>query len=108
MTERQESIKETWQTIALWLSVFAGPLAWYLDQQAKYYLASYGCSTLGRAMLHIITVLSLALVTFASIYALRVWNQDGHHLSTSENAAISRQRFIAGMALMLSGVFILL
>ena len=108
MSEREEQFKSTEGAFALWAGVFAGPVAWIFDQQMKYYLATYGCSTPGRALLHLVTLASLAVVAGGAVLAWRLWQRAGSGWPDGGGGALARSRFMVVLGLMLCALCALL
>jgi hypothetical protein len=86
-------------SVALWFSIFAGPVALIIDFQLRYALLPYACETGRRWML---TAISIPLLLVALTGALAGWRGLG-----ARDGDAMRIRFMALSGLALSLVFAL-
>lgn len=103
----EEQFKQPGELLALWTGVLAGPLVWAADQQARYFLATYACTT-ARLVLHLLTLISLLLIAGAAFAVWRSWRRAGGGWPDSGGGAVSRSRFMAVTGLLLCALFALL
>lgn len=92
----------------LWVGLFAGPVAWALDQQIKYMWLTYICSTAGVVMLHVVTLMTLLLAGLGAYLSWRSWRRAGRELPDGSGGIIPRTRFMAAMGVALSALFALI
>ena len=86
-------------SVALWFSIFAGPVALIINFQLRYGLLPYACETGRRWML---TAISIPLLLVALTGALAGWRGLGAH-----DGDAMRIRFMALSGLALSLIFAL-
>jgi hypothetical protein len=89
---------------ALWAGILTGPLAWAALLQTNYTLSYVACEQQHMWMLHLATVVALALVgaaAFAAWRAAPALRADEHISDHREGASLLRRRFMAlgGLAL---------
>jgi hypothetical protein len=89
-----------------WLAVFAGPVAWFVEQQASYALVPWSCGRGATLALHLVTLAALALVAAGGVLAWRDWSASR---TAEEDAAEPRGRahFVALLGLMMCALFAL-
>ncbi len=89
--------------LALWLGVFAGPVAWALDETVSYSLAPTACATGEKLPLHLASIAAFALALvglLAAMAAGRAWRRiDGE---SAGDPASGRRRFMALSGILLS------
>jgi hypothetical protein len=96
--------------LALWIGVLAGPVAWAALLETNYALSYVACEQRHSWMLHLSTVVALALVAAAAYSAWRAAPPLGEHELPSANPheiAVLRARFMAIGGLTLCGFFTL-
>lgn len=91
----------------LWISIFAGPLAWFFDLEAGFALAPLACSGPGRIYLYAVSMASLLLVAAAGIFSLSQWRQLGPEFTDNAGQQPGGSRSLAFAGMVLSGLFIL-
>ena len=90
--------------LALWIGVLGGPLVWAALLQTNYTMSYVACEQRHTWMLHLATVVALALIVLAAFTTWRAAPSLGHHELPSidpEETALLRARFMAigGLAL---------
>ena len=95
----------------LWYGVFAGPVAWALDEQASYFLVQTACDSGRPLLLHLVS-LAAFLAALAGIFlSWRAWTRlrgEEEAASTSQGLpAESRRLFQALFGMVLSTGFAL-
>jgi len=90
--------------VALWAGVLAGPLAWAALLQVNYVLSYVACEQRHTWMLHLATLVALALVAAAACAAWRaapVLGEEDHASANPAATGLLRMRFMAlgGLAL---------
>ena len=94
MTERVESFRSGTGALALWWGVFAGPIAFALDEVLSYALVQHSCSTGHEWLIHLYTFLALLLCVSGLIAARWCYSQLSH-AADSEGASVdSRSRWM--------------
>jgi hypothetical protein len=92
---------EARRNLILWTGCLAGPVAWFLQLEATYALASRACAGKSRFGLHLLSLLCLLLVAAGSWAAWRGWSAGGREWpSGSDEGMISRARFMGVLGLM--------
>ena len=62
-------------TLPLWFSLLAGPLAWTAHLLLSYALVPLACATGLTIILHAVTALTLAPTAWAGLVGYRLWKQ---------------------------------
>jgi hypothetical protein len=88
--------------LALWAGILTGPLAWAALLQTNYVLSYVACEQRHTWMLHLATIIALALVGAAALAAWRATplhspalNEDEHASVDPEGTRVLRRRFMA-------------
>lgn len=96
-----------------WVGLFAGPLAWVLDEEISYSLTDWSCKGGPHWPTHVVSGLAIALILTGIALSGRDWRRRAV-AGTSANAPPDRARFLAiggftlcllfGMAVMIDTV----
>jgi hypothetical protein len=84
--------------LALWAGILTGPLAWAALLQTNYVLSYVACEQRHTWMLHLATIIALALVGAAALAAWRaapVLDVEEHVSAAPEGTRLLRRRFMA-------------
>jgi hypothetical protein len=86
--------------LALWWGIFAGPIAFALDEVLSYAIVQHACSTGYHWLLHFYTLLALVLALSGFAAALWCYRRLPENATTTGLMVESRSRFMAiyGMA----------
>lgn len=90
---------------ALWLGILGGPLLWFANQQINYLLVRWACAHDRLFVLHLNSLLFLALAAALTFKARRDWKRiraGGDDLMETES---HRRSFMAGVGLASSALF---
>jgi hypothetical protein len=90
----------------LWFGILAGPLAFLLNLQLSYMLVQPVCVTAHHLVLHLVPVGALLLTVSGGVSAWRNWRRTGQAESSEAGGVLPRSRFLAGVGLLTSGLFI--
>jgi hypothetical protein len=90
----------------LWFGILAGPLAFLLNLQLSYMLVQPVCVTAHHLVLHLVPVGALLLTAGGGVSAWRNWRRTGQTESSEAAGVLPRSRFLAGVGLLTSGLFI--
>jgi hypothetical protein len=93
---------------ALWAGLLLPPIAFLLDLETAYALVPTACSSRNELPIHLAHILCLLLTLFGGLTAWRWWRLRGATWPGEEGGALARSRFMAGLGLLLSGLFALL
>jgi hypothetical protein len=88
-----------------WAAVLGGPIAWFASQQVSYMLVPWACHGGPVIAIHLANLVALALVALAGAFSWREWRRAGADFSDEQAPPEGRQRFLALMGLVLSGLF---
>jgi hypothetical protein len=91
---------------ASWTALFAGPIAWFADQQVSYALVPWACAGGPAAAIHAANVVALAIVLVGAALGLRGWRRTGS-VSDELDRPSGRARFLGLLGLMLCLFFAL-
>jgi len=100
--ERQERAEGERGGLALWMGVFAGPVAWGLDESVSYSLAPTACAAGAKLPLHLVSLAALALALAGLFAAASAWRRVGGERDAGEGPVRGRRRFMALSGLLLS------
>ena len=104
----------------LWAGVVGAPVLWLALLQTNYVLAYPACAERTNAWLHSVTAAAMALMVLVAIGAVYVWRTDPpeqrtgparfdeQHDPIGEDPSRAARHFAAMVALLLSGLFVLL
>jgi hypothetical protein len=90
----------------LWFGILAGPVAFLLNLQLSYMLVQPVCVAAHRLVLHLVPVGALLLTTSGGVSAWRNWRRTAQAESSKAGGVLPRSRFMAGVGLLTSGLFI--
>ena len=97
------------QSFLLWVGLLGAPAVWGVQFQAGYALVPKACANQSRLLLHLLSLLFLALAAGGVWLAYREW----HRLrptspSGTDEERIAWPRFLALLGMMTSALFVLL
>ena len=92
----------------LWAGVFAGPVAWFLQQQLNYAVATWVCSFAGQLTLHLGSLAFLLLALGGGLISWRYWQQAGGQWPDEAGGVVSRHRFLSALGILMSSLFSLI
>jgi len=87
-----------------WVGLFAGPLAWAVDEEASYFLAGWSCQAGHRWATHGVSAAALALTVIGALVSWREW-RERNGAGDSDNLAPARARFLTLSGLLLCLLF---
>ena len=96
--------------VLLWLPVLAGPLAWYLHEQASYMLSPSACDAGSHLMLHLVTLGTLLIALAGGALAWSRWKASPEGSTEKGDPEESSLRFmaLAGVGLCVTFALIIL
>ena len=90
----------------LWFGILAGPLAFLLNLQLSYMLVQPVCVAAHHLVLHLVPVGALLLTASGGVSAWWSWQRTGHAESSKAGGVLPRSRFMAGVGLLISVLFL--
>jgi hypothetical protein len=93
--------------LSLWAGVLAGPIAFFLNLQITYMLATLKCGD-ATVWLHLTAVGTLALALAGGALAWRDWRRTGGGEVGDGEGAIPRSRFMSVLGMMTGALFALI
>jgi hypothetical protein len=93
--------------LPLWIAILAGPAAWAFDLCVSYALVKWTCLSQREAVLHLMTLGSLALVTGGAVVSWFALRRTASNLPTDGGDPRQRARFMAILGLTSSALFAL-
>jgi hypothetical protein len=90
-------------TARLWFAFLSGHLAWSGHLVIGYYLAAQACTGNDTALWALRTLLTMAAVVFTLVGAAIAWAEQRR---PGDRPVVSERRFLAYVALTLSGLFL--
>lgn len=110
MAERaasSEHFREPAGIAMLWFAVLAGPVAWTIGLNLDYSLVRVACVRETMLLLHLVTLVTLALAAAGGWVAWREWGRAGAELPGEEGGTLPRSRFMSVLGLLGSAFFAL-
>lgn len=92
---------------ALWIGVLLPPVAFLINLEVAYALVPTACSSGTALPVHLVHLACFFLAVGGGLVAWRRWVAGGKVWSGEEGGALGRSRFMAGVGLLLSGLFVL-
>jgi hypothetical protein len=100
-------IPEARRIAALWAGLLLAPLAFLLSLEVSYAAVTRACFDTGRGLIHLVQLGCLALAVVGGLVAWRTWRAEGSAWPGQEGGAPGRTRFMAGLGLLTSALFVL-
>jgi hypothetical protein len=91
--------------LSLWTGILVGPLAWACDLALSYALVRGSCLPGREQMLHLVVLVSLAVIAAAATLSGRAFQQTAPDVDTHWWAPRQRAHFMATLGLMSSALF---
>lgn len=108
MRRRADNYFETKRgTFTLWTGVLAGPLLWFLNQQANFALTPWACRTQQVEVLHGVALTCLLGTLLAGAAAWGDWRFADERLREVRTNYLVRGRFMAQVGVFSSALFAL-
>jgi hypothetical protein len=92
----------------LWIAVLGAAIIWFLQLQTSYSLVVYACASGAVWALHAASLLFLILAAIPGWIGWQHWKLDSQANNKRKSTHAGRQRFMALLGLMLTGLFLLL
>ena len=108
----EERVREEYTSapglLALWFTVFAGPISFLLHLQLGYMLVDWACRENGVLVLDLITIGAIALALIGALVGWRIWVRLGREWPKgSRGGPIARSRFMSMSGVLLGLMFAL-
>ncbi len=107
MTDPRTAVTDARRIRALWTGLLLAPVAFLGSLEFGYLLVHRSC--LGDSLLpvHAVHAAFLLLALAGSFVAWRSWRADGVERQSSADGQVARHRFLAGLGVMMSALFVL-
>jgi cytochrome c biogenesis factor len=92
---------------ALWAGLLLAPTAFLLNLGLAYGLVPTACSHHNRLLPHLVHAICFLIAATGGFFALRSWRACGETWPGDEGGTVGRSRFMAGLGLLLSLMFVL-
>lgn len=92
---------------ALWIGALLPPVAFLINLEVAYALVPTACSSGTALPVHLVHLACLSLAIGGGLVAWRRWVAEGKLWPGEEGGASARSRFMAGVGVLLSGLFVL-
>ena len=92
---------------ALWAGLLLPPSAFLLNLEVAYALVPTACAAQNGVLTHLVHLVCLLLTAAGGFFALRSWRSCGGIWPGEEGGRVGRSRFMAGLGLLLSAMFLL-
>jgi len=91
----------------LWTGIVAGPIAWFVNLEVSFALASAACSDSGKLLLHLAATISLLVTLAAGCLSFSQWQVLQTNDAGEPTPFCSRRRAMALAGMCLSALFFL-
>jgi hypothetical protein len=105
--DRRTDIPDAREIRALWAGLLLAPAAFLLNLEVAYALVPAACSAGSRLRVHLVHLLCLLIAAAGGFTAWQAWRSSGEIWPGEEGGRLGRSRFMAGLGLLLSGLFVL-
>jgi hypothetical protein len=106
-TDPRTRIPEARRIAALWAGLLLAPAAFLLNLEVSYAVVTRACFEAGTGLIYLVQLVCLGVALLGAAVAWRVWRAEGAGWPGQEGGTAGRSRFMAGLGLMLSGLFTL-
>jgi hypothetical protein len=106
-TDPSTRIPDARRIAALWTGLLLAPAAFLLGLEVSYAAVTRACFDTGRGLIHLVQLGCLLLAVLGTLVAWRNWRTEGSAWPGQEGGASGRTRFMAGLGLLTSALFIL-
>jgi hypothetical protein len=89
------------QALAPWAGGAVAPAAWYGQQQGLGLVTYFGCAAAGPVVVVLVGLVAAAAATAAG------WWSAGEWLGREATPAVDHRRFVAGISVLMAGLFLL-
>jgi hypothetical protein len=93
--------------VLVWTGILISPTVWFLHLEVSFALAPLACSGQGKHVIHVVTIMCLALTAVAAVMSWDQWNRLEPEVTGQSNQAIVRRRAMALSGIALSCLFFL-
>lgn len=90
--------------LLLWITILAGPIAWFISMEANFALAPWVCQWQSRVAPNLVSILALLLVASFGFLARREWTHLRSNAGDPQSVE-ARPRAMAIGGTVLSGLF---
>jgi hypothetical protein len=105
--DTRTEIPDSRQIRALWVGLLLAPVAFLVNLEVAYALVPTACASRHELPLHLVHFVCLLLTLFGLVTARRCWKATGATWPGEAGDPLSRSRFMAGMGLLGSALFVL-
>jgi hypothetical protein len=91
---------------ALWTGLLLGPVAFLINLEVAYAFVPRACSSGNELPVHLTHFACLLLTLYGLLTAWRSWKTMGGTWPGEQGDPIARSRFMAGVGLLVSGMFV--
>jgi hypothetical protein len=95
------------QIRGLWVGLLLAPIAFLINLEVAYALVPTACSSGNELPVHLVHLLCLLLTLYGFLSAWRGWKATGGVWSDEAGGPLARSRFMAGVGLLVSAMFVL-
>ena len=107
MIDPRTDVRDPGRIAALWTGVLLAPTAFMISLALGYVLVQPSCAQGTTLPVHGAHAACLALALLGVVVAWRCWHEEGHEWPGESGGAGARSRFLAGLGLAHSGLFVL-
>ena len=105
--DRRTDVPDARQLRALWTGLLLAPAAFLLNLEIAYAVVPAACSSQSLLLVHGVHLVCLVLASLGALSAWRSWRTAGESWPGDAGGPVSRSRFMAGLGLLTSALFLL-
>ncbi len=98
------AIAERRQKLGAWAGGLAGPVAWFVQLVGVYALADRMCTTHGRILLHMFSIVCLLVTGAGCFLAWRLWGEAGGQWPSESDPPVEGRIRLMGALGVMAGV----
>jgi hypothetical protein len=95
------------QIRGLWVGLLLAPAAFLLNLELAYAVVPTACSAHNRLLVHLVHLACLILAVAGLLVAWSSWRSTGETWPGEQGDRLARSRFMSGLGLLLSALFVL-
>jgi len=107
MADPRTGLREAAHIGALWAGLLLAPAAFLLNLELSYVMVYPSCVRGTSLPVHVVHAGCILLAALGTVIAWRSWQTEGREWLDEAGGAVGRSRFMAGLGLWVSALFVL-